>query len=90
MKKKKTIQVYPRLIIIIIYKYILYLDWKRNAVFLMSIFQTNSNYEKTIEPNKTFNEDNKDCGINISISNFDIQKDGKFILETNVINIILV
>lgn len=62
----------------------IFIDWKRYLNFSFSVFQTNQTFEKTIEPNKTFNEDLKDCGMSISLTNFDLQKEGKFIVETNV------
>ena len=59
-------------------------DWKRNAEFTFSLYQTNSNFEKTISHNHTFVKEKKDIGSNHSISNFDLQKEGEFIVETNV------
>lgn len=50
----------------------------------MTVYQTNSNFEKTIESNKTFNKDNKEGGIFLALSNFDINIPGKFIIELQV------
>lgn len=50
----------------------------------MTVYQTNSTFEKTIEPVKTFNKENKEGGIFLALSNFDISTSGKFIIELQV------
>ena len=56
----------------------------------MTVYQTNSNFEKTIEPNKTFNKEIKEGGIFLALSNFDINIPGKFIIELQVFNLFLI
>jgi hypothetical protein len=60
------------------------LDWKRSAIYSIMIYQTNSNYEKVIEPNKTFSNEMKESGVSLALSNFDIGFEGKFIIELQV------
>ena len=66
-------------------KKLIYEDWKRYANFTLSVFHSNSNFEKTLDSNNTFRKDKKDIGLIESISNFDLKKEGEIIVETNVI-----